>query len=232
MKRKNLMMVLGLTLSVILVSNFPVYAKETAQNDNKQETSINSDIININDPKTIVSKVLTYDEIVEQISKNNNITKDEASKQVIDNFKSNAIESALKSDPTTEQSIVTPFSATYRTICIPFEVNSTYWPSLEFYCQTDEGGYFMAIEKILYVDMNRSYGVLSKGFQGAFYYNLEDAQTIYWRVNGDFFNNNVVTTSGGGSVGIKQAATLNFTVSSTSSHFAYVCKDGRYYCSN
>lgn len=62
---------------------------------------------------------------------------------------------------------------------------------------------------------------LTKGFQGTIYYNLENFYTIFYRVNGDFTNNEPTTFTGGGEIGFGENATISFTASYTDGIFEY-----------
>lgn len=88
---------------------------------------------------------------------------------------------------------------------------------------------FWGIKKILNVDMDRAAGFgTSKAFGGTVYTILEDAGTIYWMVNGDFFGQGSTTVNTGVDIGVSQFATVNFSVSYSSSHYAYCNQSGRY----
>ncbi|MBP3039713.1 hypothetical protein J9303_09460 [Bacillaceae bacterium Marseille-Q3522] len=130
------------------------------------------DLNNIEDTNTIVSEVLTFDELVEQLASDYGISKEQASSQVIANYaNSRAISAKQASDYA--------INATFRTIGTTFTVTSSYKPSLRFYCETSEGGYFRGILKILNVGMDRSYNGMSKAFGGDVYVNLEDPNRIF-----------------------------------------------------
>ncbi|MEJ8554622.1 hypothetical protein [Tepidibacter sp. Z1-5] len=45
-------------------------------------------------------------------------------------------------------------------------------------------------------------------------------------MNGDFYENGNTSSTFGGSVGVDETATLNFSVTSSNNHFGYVYKTG------
>lgn len=109
----------------------------------------------------------------------------------------------------------------YATLSKALNVSPDYKPTLKFYIQVDSshGAYY--IYKILKVDMNRQYNSKSKTFAGNIYYNLETNTKIYYSINGDFYNNGTINTTGGGSVGIGESGKLYFSLTGASSHFKY-----------
>jgi len=181
-----------------------VLDNNSAQTNAKSKFSGESKVGN-----TKISKVLTFNQIVEQIAKDNNISKNEAASQVKSNFSGN---SSLS---------ITAERATYRTITETVPIWSNYQPQLAFYCQTSEEDYFHGIVKIMNVSLIRAYNGYSKQFSGTVYTNLEDANSIHWIIDGDFYNNGTTTVSGGGSIGIGGVATLNFGISYASNWFGY-----------
>jgi hypothetical protein len=168
-------MVTILVLISIFVSAQASFANELKSNSGK--TTIGVTNLTNPDPNTEISEVLTFDELVNEISVNEGISKKKAADQIKANFKSPQSKSgssilASSSDTTT---LVTAQSATYRTISAQFTVTSIYKPTLRFYVQTSEGGGYWGIVKILNVGMNRSYNGISKQFDGSVYTNLETA---------------------------------------------------------
>lgn len=219
---------------------------KTELNSNEQETNLkNNDNnlcgkIRIEDDNTKVSDILTFDEIVQEIANDNDISIDEATKIVIKNhYNSNITGDKLKfkvddiflpngSINTKSEAFLSALNATYRTVEVQFKVTETYKPCLRFYCETTEGGYFWGIVKILNISMNRNYNGISKAFGGTVYANLEDAGTIFWIVNGDFYNQGTTTFNGGCNIGIKESGSINFNISYQSNFYAYCYEEGRY----
>lgn len=197
----SLVLVLAMTLAI----SVPGFAQTSSVNKQNRKAEITSGLISTEDSKTQVSKVMTYDEIVAEIARDCNISRVEAARQVKDNTIKT---SAVKAD-----------RPTYRTISATVPVFSNYQPTAKFYCQTSESGSFHGIVQILNVTLNRVYNGTAKQFSGTLYTNLEDANTIYWVLNGDFYNFGTTTVQGGGSIGVGGFSTLDFGVSYASSWF-------------
>ena len=51
---------------------------------------------------------------------------------------------------------------------------------------------------------------MSKQFSGSLYVNLEQADRIFYIINGDFFDNGTTTLSGGLNIGIGEGASAKF----------------------
>lgn len=228
---------------LVSTSALPTYAA-TGNNSlsSNHENELPNGAIDINNPdqRTVISEVLTFEEIVDQISDEQGITEEEAASQVITGTSTSTPTSKkslrnsqnLSGITSSSQAVTTAATATYRTITKTFTVKSEYKPSLKFYCQTNEGGTsFRSIKKILNVGMNRKTygGTLTKGFDGSVYAHLQSPNRIFWIVNGDFYNNNTVTTNGAVNIGLNQAASVDFGVSSTTSHYKYIYLDGYAY---
>lgn len=222
--------------SLVSTSAIPTYAAGNLPSSNNHQNALSKGEIDINNPneKTIISEVLTFEEIVSQISEEQEITKEEAASQVIAGTSTptptNSLNNFQKlSGVNATSQTITAKSATYRTITKVFTVKSSYKPSLKFYCQTNEGGTsFRSISKVLNIGMNRKTygGSISKGFDGTVYAHLQSPNRIYWIVNGDFYNNNTVTTNGGVNIGIGGSASVDFGVASETNHYAYTYLDG------
>ena len=118
-------------------------------------------------------------------------------------------------------------SQTYRTISTQITVTNSYKPSISFYCETTEYGTYHGIIRVLRTEINRNYNGMSKQFSGSLYVNLEQADRIFYIINGDFFNNGSSTLSGGLNIGIGESASVNFGGSYVSNHYKYVYHEGR-----
>ena len=198
---------LTLTLSV------PVFAQDTSS----QKQVATESISKVGSQNVSVSGVMSYSQMLNSIAKDNNITTKEVSKSLQQNnsfLDSNMLEA----------------NATYRSIGVSFAVNGSYQPTLRFYCQTSESSTMWGIVKIVNINMDRSYNGMSKQFKGTVYANLQDAGTIFWTVNGDFYNNGTTTVSGSGgaSIDVGGAGSVDFSASSSyaSNHYAYCYKEG------
>lgn len=174
---------------------------------------LNPQTININNlsTDTVISDVMTYDEIVKQLAIDKNISIAEAQK---------IIGSPITTIMSKDGYPIKIMANTYRTITNQFTVTSEYKPSMRFYCRTSEGGSFHGIIEILNVDMSRSYQGRSYAFGGSVYTNLENANTIYYSIDGDFYEHGTTTVSGGVKIGIGDSATINFELSNASNWYA------------
>lgn len=214
-------------VSVLALGFIFMYAQPSFANELKSNKAT-SGTIDLNDPNTKFSEVLTFDEIVKEIAVDQGISENQAANQLMSSQNSKILESAISPLGT---SSVSTLAATYRTITQSFTVTSIYKPSVKFYTQTSEGGGYWGIVTILNVGMNRSYNGISKQFGGTVYSNLETAARIFYIVNGDFFNNGTTTVSGGGevAVGVGASATVNFNLSYSSNFYKYCYVEGRIY---
>ncbi|WP_300903037.1 hypothetical protein [uncultured Clostridium sp.] len=165
--------------------------------------------ISINDDNIIKSKLLTYDELINEVIKNENLSVEEAKKFL-------RINDMLRNGDY------------YRTYTYRVQVTSSYKPTIVFYCKTSEWNNYRGIISVLNTSLNRSYNGVSKQFSGTLYTNLEDAETIYFELNGDFYDNGTTTFSGGTSIKVGEKTTINFGVNYATSHFKYCYKAGRY----
>lgn len=218
-------MVSLLLLVSIFVSASPSFANELESDSDGTVVGVTD--LTSPDPNTEISEVLTFDELVNEISVNEGISKKKAAEQIKASMNSNSSNS--KSDSTllaSSSDAVTAESATYRSISAQFTVTSSYKPTLRFYCSTSEGGGYWGITKILNVSMNRSYDGMSKQFGGSVYTNLETAYRIFWVVDGDFYNNGTTTGGGGVSIGVGGSASIDFNVSNSSNHYKYCYVEG------
>lgn len=79
---------------------------------------------------------------------------------------------------------------------------------------------------ILSANMNRSYNGTSKQFGGTVYTHLQHANRIFYRVEGDFYNNGITTFNGGVNLSIDNSGSINFGLSNASNHFIYAYIEG------
>jgi hypothetical protein len=101
---------------------------------------------------------------------------------------------------------------------------------LTFYCQTEEGGSLgWGIVSVLNTMLMTTddYGI-SKGFEGSVYTNLESISSIYYMINGQFFENATTTSTAGMQIGLGEGSNINCSSSSTTKYYGSISKYGRF----
>lgn len=196
MKKFKLLFVFALIISCFF---FMTDIKTSAQEVEEEET------ISFDDEGVTVSEPMTFDEMVAEISKNNGVSEE----QVREQLKPNITQSGAELRATR-----------YRTLSKQLNVTASYKPSIVFYVETSEGGGMAGIVAVHNVSMNRVYNGVSKGFAGNVYTKLENANRIYYDISGDFFNNSSSTVGFDVNIPIGGGATVGFSASNTSSHYA------------
>lgn len=164
------------------------------------------DILNKN-KEINISPILTFDEMVREVAKENGIPIIQAQQEL--GFSAKSARQARTA------------RATYRALSQSLTDNVSYRSTMRFYCETSESGNFRAIKRIVRVEMIRGYNGLSKQFGGTVYVHLEDANRIFYIVNGDFFNNGSTTWNAGVNIGVGRNASIKFGVTNTTSHYQY-----------
>jgi hypothetical protein len=201
-------------LSIFLLSAAALFAV-TGNNAEVSASEIVPNIATISDESEdlIISDVMTFEEMVDQVSEDFGISTKEAQEKLgYSDAKARSARAAR---------------AQYRTISSQFTSTSTFKPTMRFYCETTESGGFRAIKKVLQVNMIRSSGGVSKQFSGTVYVNLEDPNRIFYTVNGDFFNNGTTTVNSEVSIGVGKSANVKFGVSYASNHYKYTYVEKR-----
>ncbi|MBF0713536.1 hypothetical protein HZY83_02395 [Gemella sp. GH3] len=165
----------------------------------KAET-IQKDKIDLNSFDTV--KDLSREELIASFAKDRNISNYEAEKEL---FKNN----------------ISFRKAYYYREYLRNIGHSTY---IKLYCQGDGWDNYFSVDKILNVSVIPN----NKVFVGSVYYNLENNYTVYYEVNGNLYNNATISISGGGSVGVGSAGSLNISASYTTNHYAQLYKSERW----
>ncbi|AJH73412.1 hypothetical protein DJ86_3860 [Bacillus cereus ATCC 4342] len=192
----------------------------SAAEDNTVDSNVKKgNVLDVSDQSNVqMGEVLTFGELVNQIAEDTNKPKEEVYQQLLAQGKARG------------QSTEATLAATFRTLTSEFEVTLFYSPSVRFYCETNEwGGSFRGIKEIKYINMNRSSGGITKTFTGTVQANLEDANRIFYIVNGDFYNNGTTTVNGGVSITLGKSGSANFSASYASNHYKYTYKEGNIY---
>lgn len=163
-----------------------------------------------NNPNVFISEPMSFPEMVTQYAENEGISYQEA----------------LAILPEAAEN--TTRSIEYRTFTVYLPVTNSYKPHIDFLCQTSEGGHFRNIDSIYSIQLVRSYGSVSKQFNGQIEAWLRTHNKIEYVVNGDFFNNGATTASGGTNISIpvggKATVTFEASISTTSNHYTYFYK--------
>lgn len=121
-------------------------------------------------------------------------------------------------------------STGYLTYYQPVTVTSNYQVRLYFYSYVEFGGVRpTAVYSIEYANIDRGFYNSPKQFSGSLYYKLESSDTLFWDLNGDFYNTGSTTVSYGLTVGLGNGSSTSFGVTNTSNYYAYVHKSGRLY---
>lgn len=231
--KKNILLSSIIALSMFIVSNNHVQVKATSNENYSASTDTNSEYEEISlqealkNPKNYPNlEVQIYDaeEFIEIIKVDDNMSLDEKVEMIkyveLTEEKENIISTYATSYYTTK----------YVTFTENAYVTSTYSCRPYFYTQCNAlNGVPVSIAKILNGNVDLNYNGVVKVFSGTLYYNLENSNTIYWDLNGHFYNKGTITASGGGSVPVGGSATLNFSVSASSNYYAYTHKSGRRY---
>lgn len=194
--RKTLMALLFTVAATVLISAETHASQRTIENmTEKIETN------------ELISESMTFEQMIESIARDYGISVNGAQEKI--GYSDVMVKKAIQS------------KATYRILSQMFTVNSSYKPTMRFYCETSESGSFRAIKRIIEVNMIRGYNGLSKQFSGNVYVNLEDPNRIFYIVNGDFFNYGTTTWNAGVSIGVGKAANVKFGVNNGSNHYQY-----------
>ena len=182
---------------------------------------------------------MTFEEVVKEISNQDNISEKQASEELISTFEEEAEEKihdkqskSLKnavslSLASTDQEITNTATAlaastTYRSLSSTVKTGGFFEPVIHFYCATSESGSFRGIKKIKKVSLDRK----SKQFKGDIYIHLQDPNKIFWILNGDFYYNGKTTFDTAVSIGNKEKGSVDFKVSNASNHYKYIYKEG------
>lgn len=157
-----------------------------------------SDSINIKATK--ISDALTIDQLVDQITEDTKSRSNVVRKQLNETF-----------------SNVFMDGKTYRVITTTVPLWSQYQPTVRFYCQTIENTGSHGISKVISVHLNQEYCEISKKFCGTLFLNLENPHTIYFELNGDFYNTGTMLPNIGW--GNEDNITLNYKISDFSNYY-------------
>lgn len=241
--KKSLLKISTMLLAVLLVSPFTSNTKAFASEMDKATTEGTIEITD-SDFDTMLetgeavylgdstwAKIETYDEMVNNISESKNLTKEEVIEQMGDN-QENKIESSLitsRMATMNANSLIETRSATESYYYVHFYKqfqagNSGWYPQIDIYAKcTGINRSFVGIQDL---NLIPSYNYISKSFQGKCQAMVENSKTIYWVVNGDFYDHGTTSYNFGGTVNIGKFATVNCSITGANNHFAYAYATG------
>lgn len=197
-------LIIVLIMGVILLSN----QKINHESDHAEYV----DLANLSED-IFMSEVMTYDEMVNELSINENISLDEV-KGLVDMETMKEAEDGVRVSPT------------YRVLSTSVTVTSLYKPTINWYCETSEDDDFQGVLRILNVSLDRDYNGITKQFGGQLFYNLEKADCIFYELNGDFYDNGITTVSATEGVEDERMGSIDFSISEPSNHYTYCFKTG------
>lgn len=151
-----------------------------------------------------MSNVLTFNKLIQKYAEDNHISFGKA----LELFKDSA-------PMDREQAKYRSFSKTLSVASRNFN------PSINFYCQTSEYGWFRGIIKILNTGINAD----NKHFAGNVFVNLELGDRIFYIVNGDFYEHGTSSVSTGINISMGQFANINLGGSYSSNHFRSIYEE-------
>lgn len=245
MFREKVSKILVSSLCVVTVGVPSISIVSAMENNNLLNKNVEYSSIDLESDNIETSDVMTYDEIAKEISKDKNISINEAKSMLGEEqyrnysdviseiaIKNNVSRSAAKSLIDSRFIIETKSGiqvrATYRTIGKRVTVNSAYKPKIKWYCKTDEGGGYVALLKIIDTSLDRNYNGAVKQFSGSIFTHLETPTRIFYRINGDFSTGGNTTVTGGGEISLGGKGSLNFSISGKPGNSIYHFSEGYY----
>ena len=210
---------LSLLLTIIFlfsVIETPTFAANS-QSDTLNRRSINiSDVIanpdNYPNIKIIVHKNLN--EFIERLNNDSNLSSEQREKIISKECYRSPSHSTLS-------------YTGYVTIYDYCSVTSSYVVRPYFYCRvtaSDANIYnITALNEILNANIDRNHNGVSKEFTGQLYYNLESYNTIYWDLNGSFYETGTTEWDFSASA----AGIISFTTSGVDNFYRYCHREDR-----
>ena len=225
--------VMGLLIVCLISSSFAfAFAKEDDENEIflAQTVDLNSDEVTV--------RSLTFDEMVEEVAIKTGKSEDDVVNEFI-NTKAVELRTSTKTaKEATRANVLNMLKAnSYITINIgafPMLQNIYRPKGLAIYGEGEILGQdHTRMTKILNVVFDRNNAIspysLVKQFDGNVYVNLEANDRIYYSVDGDFYNTGTTSFNDSVSVGVGESVNVGFSVSTSSSYFAYINHNGRWY---
>lgn len=201
--KKHFFATLGLALLISGVGLNPAAAASPTKSipDAAQEKA-RSGVIDLNNLDELVEsgevtvEEVTYEEMIANIAQNQGISKKQARSQNPNLLLNQQPVSATTAIAGSTE--VTAQATSIHQFTIRQAVAATYRPAIQLFVYTYSSGSFTQFQKMQTVGLNRkdpTYGT-TKQFSGTLQAELTSGSSIWWYINGDFYNNGTTTISG------------------------------------
>lgn len=209
----------ALSLSIILFLGNPFSTSASTQ-------SGSIDLRNLEGNPDVEIEELTYEEMINELSESKKISIDEAKEKYPNlNVSNQDVYNHNEYRKIANSSCGQYSPHKFR---VTLNVTSTYKPTLDLYTWVCNSGSVVWAEKLADVDMNRKSGFVTKQYTGTISAEITTNVSIWWKVNGDFYDNGTTTISGslkGGGAGWEGSGTITHQ----SSHYKYYNNNGTFY---
>lgn len=220
--KKYLSMILGLALLLSAFGFNPVTSM-AAENSNQGVIDLNN-LNKLKENEGVTIKQITYEEMISKIAESKGISKKEARMAHPNKMAQN------ESNRIGAAPLAAASSTTLHEIKIRQYITGTYRPAIQLFVWTYNSGSFTQFKSMEEMDIDRKdiSSNVSKQYQGKLRAEIQTATTIWWYINGDFYDNGTTTISGEVSAGgVIWSGTGS--VSHSSSHYKYWNNSGTYY---
>lgn len=178
-----------------------------------------------------ISIPMTYQEIINKLSHDKYITVPViSSNSDLDNSSENNAGTSDESKTSVPAIALDP-NITYRLVSIEFNASNDkekYRPKMNIYIRTNEedNSEDWNIDQVIAASLDTYYKDMKMNFEGTLYTNLEDKDSIFWSINGDFFKEGTFDPN---KIQVNFTDDKEITISNDSNktHFSYCCTEGR-----
>lgn len=212
MRTKSFIASILLCSSLLGVLGFSTLATNTVSASEVPKVEIATEELDLNSDQVTISENMTREEVIQSISNEFGISKEQAEQSISSNS------SQMRRQVADENFVLLRAAWQDRQINNSVEGGTAY-----FYCRTTESGGFRAIKEIIYAGFNHP----KYGFSGTLQYGLPDPNRIHYTLNGALYSHATTSISGGGSVGVNGVGTVNLSATVTSNFIknVFVTKD-------
>lgn len=212
MKRKSLISAILVSTSLLGCLGLSMLATTDVNASELTKIESVSTDISLNSDTVTVSEEMTKAEMIQSISNELGITKDQA-EQTISNDNER-----VKRQTNDERFVLVRAAWQDHQINNSVEGGTAY-----FYCKITASGGFRAIKEIVYAGFNHP----KYGFSGTLQYGLPDPNRIHYTLNGALYNHATTSVTGGGSVGVNGVGSVNLSSTVTTNFVknVFVTKD-------